>query len=105
LQGLPTESVTGETQKTVKRLGKFVSKPLHTDVVTEPKHDIGTLDPLEFMRQLVSDVSEDPKLRLEAAKALSPYIHAKKAEMGKKETQQAAAEELKTSSRFGLRAV
>lgn len=105
LKGAPLEQVALSTQKTVKRLEKFVSKPIHADDAPKTMDNIGTLDPLEFMKQLVSDVSEDPRLRLEAAKALSPYIHAKKAEMGKKESQQAAADELKTSSRFGLRSV
>lgn len=61
-------------------------------------------DPLDFMRALVMDVSEDPKLRLEAAKALAPYLHAKKGETGKKEERQQAAEGVK-GGRYGLRAV
>ena len=63
-----------------------------------------SLDPLEFMEQLVSDMSEDPKLRLEAAKALAPYRHAKKGEMGKKELKQKDADNVK-HGRFGLRQV
>lgn len=73
-----------------------------------PPPDPGPLivadDPLEFMRALVGDVSEDPKLRLEAAKALAPYLHAKKGETGKKEERQLAAESVK-AGRYGLRSV
>jgi phage terminase small subunit len=54
--------------------------PVHSSDPT-----VGILDPLEYMEQLVSDMSEDPKLRLEAAKALAPYRHAKLGEMGKKD--------------------
>jgi phage terminase small subunit len=58
--------------------------------------DIGTLDPLELMKQLVSDVSEDPKLRLAAAVALAPYMHSKQAELGKKEQQAQTAQSAAT---------
>ena len=58
-------------------------------IAVSPPPSVGSLvpslDPLEFMEQLVSDMSEDPKLRLEAAKALAPYRHAKLGEMGKKD--------------------
>jgi phage terminase small subunit len=73
--------------------------PVHSSDPT-----VGTLDPLEYMEQLVSDMSEDPKLRLEAAKALAPYRHAKKGEMGKKELKQESANNVK-HGRFGLRQV
>jgi phage terminase small subunit len=74
-----------------------VEKEYSTSIYTD-------LDPLEFMRQLVSDMTEDPKLRLEAAKALAPYLHAKQGEMGKKEAKQQAADNVK-NGRFGLRQV
>ena len=65
---------------------------------------ITATDPLEFMLKLMADVSEDPKTRLEAAKAAIPYLHAKKGEVGKKEEKRTAAEKVK-EGRFGLRAV
>lgn len=65
---------------------------------------ITATDPLEFMLKLMADVSEDPKTRLEAAKAAIPYMHAKKGEVGKKEEKRTAAEKVK-EGRFGLRAV
>jgi phage terminase small subunit len=77
-------------------------------IAASPPPSVGSpvlsLDPLEFMEQLVSDMSEDPKLRLEAAKALAPYRHAKKGEMGKKELKQENANNVK-HGRFGLRQV
>lgn len=65
---------------------------------------ITATDPLEFMLKLMADVGEDPKTRLEAAKAAIPYLHAKKGEVGKKEEKRTAAEKVK-EGRFGLRAV
>lgn len=59
-------------------------------------------DPLEFLRGVMNDPKADPKLRLDAAKALASYTVAKPGEKGKKEQRQSDAE--KTSgSRFGLR--
>lgn len=60
------------------------AKPEQKSEPTDSKNT-ADLDPLEFMRELVGDLNEDPKLRLEAAKALAPYLHAKKGELGKKE--------------------
>lgn len=42
-------------------------------------------DPIEFLNDLMNNEDEDPKLRLEAAKAMMPYLHAKIGEQGKKE--------------------
>lgn len=60
-------------------------------------------DPLEFMRQVMNDLEADPKLRLDAAKALAGFTIAKPGEKGKKEERQEKAEEAGKSSRFGLR--
>lgn len=59
-------------------------------------------DPLDFLHGVMNDLRADPKLRVDAAKALASYKHAKPGEMGKKEQRQDKAE--KTSGgRFGLR--
>ena len=55
-------------------------------------------DPLEYMRRVMENETEDPKLRMEAAKTLASYLHAKPGEKGKKEQKQEAAE--KVASRF-----
>lgn len=55
-------------------------------------------DPKDFLVAVMNDIAEDPKLRLDAAKTLMPYVHARKADAGIKDTKQKAAE--KVSSRF-----
>lgn len=57
-------------------------------------------DPLKFMEDTVNNEKEDPKLRLEAAKAWASYIHAKPGETGKKEEKKKRAEEV--SKRFSV---
>ena len=54
--------------------------------------------PLRFMRDVMNDTREDPKLRLDAAKALAAFTVAKPGEKGKKELKQEEAE--KVASRF-----
>lgn len=61
-------------------------------------------DPRAFLWAAVNDLEMEPKLRIDAAKALMPYEFAKKGEGGKKE-QQAEAAKQAGSGRFGLRAV
>ena len=79
------------------RASKPLPPPMDRPLIT-------ATDPLEFMLKLMADVGEDPKTRLEAAKAAIPYLHAKKGEVGKKEEKRTAAEKVK-EGRFGLRAV
>lgn len=55
-------------------------------------------DPKDFLKALMNDSGEDPKLRLDAAKTLMPYEHHRKGEGGKKEARQKEAE--KVASRF-----
>jgi phage terminase small subunit len=55
-------------------------------------------DPLEYMRRVMDNETEDPKLRMEAAKTLAAYLHAKPGEKGKKEQKQEDAE--RVASRF-----
>jgi phage terminase small subunit len=59
-------------------------------------------DPLEFMRRMMNDLEADPKLRLDAAKALAGFTVSKPGEKGKKEQVKEAAEQV-ASGRFGLR--
>lgn len=61
-------------------------------------------DPIAFMMAIWQNEEEDPKLRLEAAKAHASFTVAKPGEKGKKEQKQEAAEAVNTG-RFGLRAV
>ena len=48
-------------------------------------------DPLTFMRAVMNDLFTDPKLRLDAAKALAAFTLAKPGEKGKKEEREEAA--------------
>lgn len=55
-------------------------------------------DPEKFLRAVMNDSMSEAKLRVDAAKALMPYIHAKKGEVGKKDQRQADAN--KVAGRF-----
>lgn len=48
-------------------------------------------DPLEFMRQMMNDLEAEPKLRLDAAKALAAFTVSKPGEQGKKDQKADAA--------------
>lgn len=56
-------------------------------------------DPLEFMRQMMNDLEADPKLRLDAAKALAAFTVAKPGDKGKKDEKADAAKE--AGKKFG----
>ncbi len=68
----------------------------------EPKSPLDPFDPIAFLESLMGNEVEDPKLRLEAAKALLPYKHAKKGEVGKKDAAKDAAAQA-AAGRFGVR--
>jgi phage terminase small subunit len=55
-------------------------------------------DPEKFLRAVMNDSGTDAKLRVDAAKALMPYVHPKKAEASKK------PEPPKPSGRFAPKA-
>ena len=59
-------------------------------------------DPKEFLLDAMNMLEFEPKHRLDAAKALMPFMHQKLGEGGKKEQAQANAE--KVASRFGAQA-
>ena len=67
-----------------------------------PKFDLSQAlmhsDPKQFLLAAMNDGELDPKLRVDAAKALMPFVHQKLGEGGKKEQAQANAE--KVASRF-----
>lgn len=48
-------------------------------------------DPKRFLLTAMNDVSLDARLRIDAAKALMPFIYVKKGEGGKKEQKEEAA--------------
>ena len=57
-------------------------------------------DPIDFLKGVMKDLVADPKLRIDAAKALLPYTHGKIAEQGKKD-QKANAAKKASAGRFG----
>lgn len=73
---------------------------------TSPTDSIGlkalglTSDPRAVLVAIMNDLNEEPKLRLEAAKALMPFTHGKIAEQGKKGAKQEAAHKA-AGGRFG----
>lgn len=59
-----------------------------------------TSDPRVVLVAIMNDASEEPKLRMEAAKALMPFTHGKVADQGKKDAQKAAANKAAGGGRF-----
>lgn len=59
-------------------------------------------DPIEFLKSMANNVYEDPRLRLDAAKAWASFTVAKPGEKGKKEEKADAAK--KVASRFATAA-
>lgn len=55
-------------------------------------------DPAKFLRAVMNDSGSEAKLRVDAAKALMPFVHQKLGEGGKKEQKDAAAK--KVAGRF-----
>lgn len=86
------ENSDNEAPDWVKMLAPPKTKKTSKDV--EETRDgliVDSDDPLEFMRQMMKNVGEDPRLRLEAAKSLAAYTLSKPGEKGKKEEQADAA--------------
>ncbi|MEW5621369.1 terminase small subunit [Pseudomonas putida] len=59
-------------------------------------------DPKDFLLSVMNDLETEPKLRVDAAKALMPFVHPRKGESGKKDQAQAKAEQAATG-KFGAR--
>lgn len=64
------------------------SEPIPKIVIAAGEYD----DPLEFLKSVMNDGTEDINTRKDAAKAMLPYLHVKKGEGGKKDAKQAAAQ-------------
>ena len=57
-------------------------------------------DPKDFLLAVMNDFGSEPKLRVDAAKALMPFMHQRKGDAGKKQDKQDAAKQAGTG-RFG----
>lgn len=70
--------------------------------VLPPDFDLDAMtsftDPKAFLIAAMNDGRTEPKLRVDAAKALMPFVHAKIGETGKKDAKGAAAE--KAANKF-----
>lgn len=60
-------------------------------------------DPLKFFELVMNNAEADPKLRLEAAKALASFTVAKPGESGKKEQREKKAAEVMNAGKFSPR--
>lgn len=58
-------------------------------------------DPLDFLKDLMNNSKQDIDVRKDAAKAMLPYMHPKKGEVGKKDARNSAAKVAATASKFG----
>ena len=63
-----------------------------------------TNDAKTFLMALMNNCEADIRLRLEAAKCLMPYQHAKNNNVGKKDNQAAAAQKVIASGKFSASA-
>ncbi|SFW77407.1 terminase small subunit [Pseudomonas sp. NFACC04-2] len=59
-------------------------------------------DPKDFLLAVMNDLGSEAKLRVDAAKALMPFIHSRKGEGGKKDAAKEAADKA-AAGRFGVR--
>ena len=94
------ETVEEPTPAPVPKTPKTPPAPAEKEVYQKPPAPPikGDEDPLVFMRTMMCDPNEDPKLRLDAAKALAAYVHPKQGEKGKTELKKESAE--KAHSKF-----
>ena len=92
----------------VVKVEKIESGPeqAHGEFVGRDEIPIGSHeDPLEYLKAVWMKEGEDPKLRLDAAKAALPYVHGKVADKGKKQTQEEQAHAAATGGgKFATRA-
>ena len=72
----------------------------HGDASFDLSKAIRFSDPKEFLLATMNDFGTDSKLRVDAAKALMPFIHPRKGEGGKKEEKENAAKTA-AKGRFG----
>lgn len=67
-------------------LNNDVNKVVKSSHVAMPAQMVPDNDPMLFLQSVMNDERWPPKLRVDAAKALMPYVHARIGEAGKKET-------------------
>ena len=90
LAELARKETVNKAKEQAKDAGRPVSMPDLARMFSDPK---------AFLMALMNDAGEDIKLRADAAKALMPYEHERKADAGKKKGKEDAAKTL-TGGRF-----
>lgn len=96
--------------KTVKAAGSKTEAPCPSESVPEEPIEAGFdlaqalrhSDPKDFLLAVMNDFGTEPKLRVDAAKALMPFLHPRKGESGKKDSAKEAAE--KAAGKFSKQA-
>lgn len=96
--------------KNVKGKSRPVTTPETPDVSVEAQEVVGFdlpaalthNDPKDFLLAVMNDFGTEPKLRVDAAKALMPFVHSRKGESGKKDTAKDAAAQA-AAGKFGVR--
>lgn len=85
-----------EAVNKAKEKAKAEGKPLNLP-------DLSKLysDPKDFLLAVMNDGGEEPRYRVDAAKALMPYIHERKGEAGKKAGKEGAAKNAQSTGKFG----
>ncbi|CAI2786394.1 terminase small subunit [Serratia ficaria] len=92
-----------------KKQGEKVRVDHHAESAISPPPLINNTvkefdDPLDFLKSIMNDVTEEIDVRKDAAKAMLPYLHPKKGEGGKKDARNAAAKVAASASKFGAMA-
>lgn len=91
-----------------KQVGELIEPALKSAQAVDPEPEDGSgvcrvySDPKDYLLDDMNDPNLDRKDRRDAAKALMPFLHARKGEGGKKEERQKAAE--KVASKFSRQA-
>lgn len=67
-------------------LNNDVNKVVKSAHAAMPAQIVPDNDPMLFLQSVMNDEHWPPKLRVDAAKTLMPYVHARIGEAGKKET-------------------
>lgn len=92
---LAAQRIQGEARPApVEKSGSAARKPVGFDIDAMTSFT----DPKAFLIAAMNDGRTEPKLRVDAAKALMPFVHAKVGETGKKDAKGAAAE--KAANKF-----
>ncbi|QNL89295.1 MULTISPECIES: terminase small subunit [Pseudomonas] len=99
----------GPAAKSSKQTDESAASPRTADDPADPEpadFDLMKVllhrDPKDYLLSVMNDLESEAKLRVDAAKALMPFMHPRKGESGKKEEAKAKAADA-ASGKFGAR--